>query len=164
MVMLSLIAVLAVSVELSDMVQWPWVWSSAQWEGGFSHLAEMMEEGGSRLCSSNSRRSLGSEGWKEKGTAGAMIGKPLSLMMAEGEKPSAKTEQIFWEHIQSTASFEFSWRSIAPFWRRVTSSMAIGSSAGGSRPVAIALASSRIEDMLMSFVAEMSMSISTCLD
>ena len=124
----------------------------------------MMEEGGSQLHSSSLCRSLGSEGWKENGTAGAMIGKPLSLMVAEGEKPSVKVEQIFWECIQSTASFEFSWRSISPFQRQVTSSMATGSSIRGLRPVAIALASLWIKDMLMSFVVEMLMLISTCLD
>ena len=105
--MLSLIAMLALSAELSVMAQWPWVWSSVQQEGGLSHLAEMMEEGGSLLRSSISRKSWGSEGQKEKGTAGTMIGYPLSLMMAEGEKPSAKREWIFCDRTQSAASFEF---------------------------------------------------------
>ena len=48
--------------------------------GGFNHLAERMEEGGSQLCSSSSCRSLGSVGWKVNGTAGAMIENPLSLL------------------------------------------------------------------------------------
>ena len=104
------------------------------------------------------------EGRKEKGTAGTMIEKPLSIMVAVGEKPSVKMVQISCEHTQSAASFEFSCSRMAPFCRQETSSIMTGSSAGGLRPTVISLASLQIEVMLMFVVGALSMSMSTCLD